>query len=152
MNRHLTSWKSTTDPSAGDYSFKLDYRGFPEIFLESRQQVTYRSGPWNGIRFSGVPEMESTPDMDFTFEFDQDKVYYSYHISNPSLISRLTVNSTGSLQRMTWVEDRQTWSLFWYLGSFHLNCVSAFILSGNLVIRSDSPVSPEQVRSQGSVR
>ncbi|KAK4759198.1 hypothetical protein SAY87_022329 [Trapa incisa] len=115
LNKYLTSWKSITDPSTGDYTFKLNYRGFPECFLESREEVTYRSGPWNGIRFSGVPEMKSTQRIDFTFMFNNHEVYYAYHVNNTrSLISRLTLNSTGSLQRMTWIEDTQTWSLFWY--------------------------------------
>ncbi|PKI73759.1 hypothetical protein CRG98_005830, partial [Punica granatum] len=115
LNRYITSWKSKTDPSTGGYSFKLNFHGFPEVFLENGQHMRiYRSGPWNGLRFSGVPEMKSTADMNFTFIFDQNEVYYSYHVSDSSLISRLTVNSTGSLQRMTWIEDSKSWSLFWY--------------------------------------
>jgi len=27
----MKSWRSSADPSTGDYSFKLDFRGFPEI-------------------------------------------------------------------------------------------------------------------------
>lgn len=29
FDRYITSWKSKDDPSTGDYSFKLDYRGVP---------------------------------------------------------------------------------------------------------------------------
>ncbi|RVW76151.1 Receptor-like serine/threonine-protein kinase SD1-8 [Vitis vinifera] len=67
-NRYLTSWKSKEDPSSGDYSFKLDPRGFPEIFIWNKQEKKYRSGPWNGVRFSGVPEMKSS--SVFTFDFE----------------------------------------------------------------------------------
>ncbi|KAF8030792.1 hypothetical protein BT93_D0088 [Corymbia citriodora subsp. variegata] len=114
LDRFLNSWKSPQDPSSGDYSFKLDYHGYPEAFFWDKGTKLYRSGPWNGIRFSGVPEMQSTSAMEFTFVNNQQQVYYSFEESNTNMISRLTVNSTGFLQRYTWVEDSQSWSLFWY--------------------------------------
>ncbi|XP_048141125.1 receptor-like serine/threonine-protein kinase SD1-8 isoform X2 [Rhodamnia argentea] len=113
LDRFLNSWKSPQDPSPGDFSFKLDFHGYPEAFLWDQGKKLYRSGPWNGIRFSGVPEMKSTSDIDFTFVSDQQQVYYSYEVNNPNMISRLTVNSTGTLQRFTWVEDSKSWSMFW---------------------------------------
>lgn len=115
LDRYLTSWKSSVDPSTGDYSFKLDFRGFPEIFLLSKQGVEYRSGPWNGLRFSGVPEMAPLNGLGFDFVMDQHEVYYSYSITNASLISRLVVNATnGNLQRYTWIESSGEWNLYWY--------------------------------------
>ncbi|KAH0985900.1 hypothetical protein GBA52_013077 [Prunus armeniaca] len=33
LNRYLTSWKRSEDPSTGGFSIKLDHHGFPEIFL-----------------------------------------------------------------------------------------------------------------------
>ncbi|XP_010543926.1 PREDICTED: receptor-like serine/threonine-protein kinase SD1-8 [Tarenaya hassleriana] len=57
FDRYITSWRSPDDPSTGDFLFKLESRGFPEIFLWNRDSRVYRSGPWHGVRFSGVPEM-----------------------------------------------------------------------------------------------
>ena len=106
FDRYLTSWKSSVDPSTGDYLFKLDFRGFPEIFLRNKQGVEYRSGPWNGLRFSGVPEMAPLNGLGFDFVMEEHEVYYSYSITNASLISRLVVNATnGDLQRFTWIES-----------------------------------------------
>lgn len=113
-NRYLTSWKSKEDPSSGDYSFKLDPRGFPEIFIWNKQEKKYRSGPWNGVRFSGVPEMKSSSVFTFDFEWNQDGAYYSYELTNKSITSRLMVSSAGSLQRYTWIETRQVWNLYWF--------------------------------------
>jgi hypothetical protein len=32
--KHLTSWKITgKDPSTGDYTYKVDFHGLPQIFL-----------------------------------------------------------------------------------------------------------------------
>lgn len=113
LDRFLNSWKTPQDPSSGDFSFKIDYHGYPEVFLWDKSTKLYRSGPWNGIRFSGVPEMQSSSTMDFTFVSDQQQVYYSFEVNTPNIISRLTVNSTGTLQRYTWVEDSKSWSMFW---------------------------------------
>ncbi|KAL3522129.1 hypothetical protein ACH5RR_014963 [Cinchona calisaya] len=115
LNRHLTAWRNADDPSSGDYSFVLDIDGFPEIFLMDNGVKLYRSGPWNGLRFSGVPEMEATgPVMDFLFVMNKSEVYYSFELHNSSLYSRLVVNYSGSLQRFTWIADSQIWNLFWY--------------------------------------
>ncbi|EXC11581.1 Receptor-like serine/threonine-protein kinase SD1-8 [Morus notabilis] len=111
---YLSSWKTTSDPSTGDYSFKLDPRGFPEIFLRNNQVITYRSGPWNGNRFSGVPEMAPVKGIQFSFVDREDEVYYTFSISNNYLLSRLVVGPSGVLDRFTWVESSQTWNTFWY--------------------------------------
>lgn len=114
FDRYITSWKSTEDPSTGDFSFKLDYRGFPEIFLWNKQVKSYRSGPWNGLRFSGVPEMMPLKDINFDFVIDQDEVYYSFSVKDRNLYSRLTVSPSGMLQRFTWIQQNQIWNPFWY--------------------------------------
>ncbi|PON40091.1 S-locus glycoprotein [Trema orientale] len=117
LNRNITSWKSSTDPSTGDFSFDLNYRGFPEIFLREKQRIEYRSGPWNGERFSGVPEMNPVSGLRFEFVTTQQEVYYSFSISQQSkssMISRLFVNPSGNLERYTWIESSQTWNRFWY--------------------------------------
>ncbi|EEF43988.1 S-locus-specific glycoprotein S6 precursor, putative [Ricinus communis] len=114
LHRYLSSWKSKDDPGAGDYSFKLDYHGFPEIFLWNDGRKIYRSGPWNGLRFSGVPEMKPLDYISFDFVTNQSEVFYSFHISSNSTYSRLTVTSSGELQRYTWIPERQDWNSFWY--------------------------------------
>ncbi|CAJ2648785.1 unnamed protein product [Trifolium pratense] len=114
--QYLTSWKITGEnPSTGDYSFKIDYHGLPEIFLRNDETIIYRSGPWNGERFSGVPKMEpGTDSIVFNFSLNEHGVNYSFYIENRSIFSRLVVDSSGVLQRRTWVESSKTWTTFWY--------------------------------------
>ncbi|KAL2343928.1 hypothetical protein Fmac_005213 [Flemingia macrophylla] len=116
VETHITSWSATNeDPSSGDFSFKLEYRGLAEFFLWEKKQRIYRSGPWNGERFSGVPEMQPVTDsIKFTFFEDQHQVYYTFSIDNQSLFSRLSVSSQGELRRLTWIESRRAWNNFWY--------------------------------------
>ncbi|GLT76475.1 hypothetical protein SLA2020_481300 [Shorea laevis] len=114
LDRYLTSWRSSADPSSGDFSFKLDYHGFPEIFLWDNKNIEYRSGPWNGMRFSGVPEMKPLDYLKFEFVTNQDEVTYSFSVTTNNLFSRLIVNPSGVLQRLTWIPDSQQWNPFWY--------------------------------------
>ncbi|RYQ82307.1 hypothetical protein Ahy_B10g100902 [Arachis hypogaea] len=95
----------------------LDYRGLPEIFLRTNQTIIYQTGPWNGERFSGVPEMDTdTHSIVFSFSDDAHGAFYSFSIGNASLLSRLTVtsDSDGELQRRTWIESSESWNKFWY--------------------------------------
>ncbi|GLU23276.1 hypothetical protein SLE2022_392980 [Rubroshorea leprosula] len=114
FDRYLTSWRSPADPSSGDFSFKLDYRGFPEIFLWDNKKIEYRSGPWNGVRFSGTPEMKPLDYLKFEFVTNQDEVTYSFSVTTNNLFSRLIVNPNGVLQRLTWIPDSKQWNPFWY--------------------------------------
>uniref|UniRef100_A0A0D9V6J6 Receptor-like serine/threonine-protein kinase n=1 Tax=Leersia perrieri TaxID=77586 RepID=A0A0D9V6J6_9ORYZ len=111
--RNLTSWRTSTDPSPGLYTFKLVLGGMPEFFL-FRGPTTriYGSGPWNGAELTGVPDLRS---QDFTFKVvsSHDETYYSYSIRDPSLLSRFAVDAVaGQVQRFVWING--AWSSFWY--------------------------------------
>jgi hypothetical protein len=102
-------------PFNGRLLIQARFPWIPRNFLCNKQEVEYRSGPWNGIRFSGVPEMAPLNYLSFDFVMDQHEVYYSYSTTNASLISRLVVNATnGYLQRFAWIESCQEWNLYWY--------------------------------------
>ncbi|XP_072987077.1 receptor-like serine/threonine-protein kinase SD1-8 isoform X1 [Typha latifolia] len=112
LDRYINSWLSFDDPSQGAYSFRMDPHGAPELFLYRWSTKTYASGLWNGVQFSGVPELKSTDNLTFSFVSNQDEIYYTYEVSS-SMISRFVMNSTGSLQRFIWFDTTQSWSLFW---------------------------------------
>ncbi|KAM5588502.1 receptor-like serine/threonine-protein kinase SD1-8 [Rosa sericea] len=118
LDRYISSWKSLEDPSTGDYSFKLDYHGFPEVFLRQKESIIYRSGPWNGLRFSGVPEMNAANGIGFNFVVSDEEVYYSFseqgNKANPALNSRLIVAPSGNIQRLTWIESSKIWNQYWF--------------------------------------
>lgn len=45
LNRTLTSWKSLTGPSPGDYSYGVELSGLPQLVLHKGSTELYRSGP-----------------------------------------------------------------------------------------------------------
>ncbi|MFS8015328.1 putative protein kinase RLK-Pelle-DLSV family [Helianthus anomalus] len=114
VNRFLRSWKSGMDPGSGSYTFKMNIDGFPEIFLSAGVKPVYRSGPWNGKRFSGVPEMKGVSVIKFEFENNYNEVFYSYEMANKSDYSRLIITSSGTLRRFTWIESSKTWNPYWF--------------------------------------
>nr|QUS47409.1 S receptor kinase [Raphanus sativus] len=114
-NRFLTSWKSSDDPSSGDFTYKLDIRrGLPEFILMNGPYETQRSGPWNGIEFSGIPEVQGLNYMVYNYTKNGEEIAYSFHMTNQSIYSRLTIGDY-KLNRYTWIPPSQGWSMFWIL-------------------------------------
>ncbi|KAB5560495.1 hypothetical protein DKX38_005452 [Salix brachista] len=58
--------------------------------------------------------MKPVVNLSFNFITNQDEVYYSFHIASKNLYSRLTVTSSGLLQRFAWIPETQQWNQFWY--------------------------------------
>nr|ADQ37349.1 unknown [Arabidopsis lyrata]BAB40987.1 SRKb [Arabidopsis lyrata] len=113
LNRFLRSWKSQYDPSSGDFSYKLETRGFPEFFLLWRNSRVFRSGPWDGLRFSGIPEMQQWEYMVSNFTENREEVAYTFQITNHNIYSRFTMSSTGALKRFRWISSSEEWNQLW---------------------------------------
>ncbi|KAM0952368.1 putative protein kinase RLK-Pelle-DLSV family [Dioscorea sansibarensis] len=124
LNRNLTAWMSSSDPAIGPYTMAMDIQGDPQIFLWSGSTRTWRTGPWNGLRYSGIPEMQTYSMFTFTYVTNQDEIYYSFNIRDQSIISRLIVNQTGSAQRLVWLNQTSSWNLFWFAPKDQCDSVS----------------------------
>uniref|UniRef100_A0A8I6X0T5 non-specific serine/threonine protein kinase n=1 Tax=Hordeum vulgare subsp. vulgare TaxID=112509 RepID=A0A8I6X0T5_HORVV len=112
----LSSWRDGDDPSAGDFRFVMDTQGSPEFHAWSRKQgrKTYRTGPWNGVRFSGIPEMGTYKGMfEFQFTDTAHEVSYMYHAYPGSPPSRVVLDESGVVHRMVWDRTLGKWSVFW---------------------------------------
>ncbi|KAF8413929.1 hypothetical protein HHK36_001925 [Tetracentron sinense] len=108
QNWYLTSWKSEDDPSPGDYTYKLDYRGLPQIVLRKGSDVQFRSDPWDWAG-SGIPELYRNSIINPIFAFNEEDVYYSFENINKSSISRFVVTHSGSIQHIAWSDTRLEW-------------------------------------------
>ncbi|KAL1336079.1 hypothetical protein HN51_030479 [Arachis hypogaea] len=114
---YITSWKSQDDPSSGDFSFRMEKLGLPEIFLWNKQLKVHRSGPWNGVRFSEIPVVSSNAVLQDNMSVDSHEVYYILSAINQSKFSRKTVSWNGEIQRLVWVESSQSWKKLWFAPS-----------------------------------
>lgn len=115
FNRSLRSWRSPDDPASGDYSYKLETQGLPEFFLRNKDLSLYRTGPWNGIRFSGVTEMVQSDYTVYNFTENKEEITYTFLITNHSIYSRLTISPSGIFHQATWFPEARSWKMLWAL-------------------------------------
>ncbi|KAJ9182789.1 hypothetical protein P3X46_006742 [Hevea brasiliensis] len=111
-DRYLVSWKSTSDPSLGDSTTRLDPGGYPQIYIRKDEGIVFRSGPWNGLRFSGMPSLKPNSIYTFEFVYNQEEIYYRYVVIGNSVISMMVLNNEGTFQRVTWSNSTKTWNLY----------------------------------------
>ncbi|GKV15808.1 hypothetical protein SLEP1_g26557 [Rubroshorea leprosula] len=112
LDKYLTSSKSSDDPSPGEYTSRLDPGGYPQIFLRRGDVKQLRSGPWNGLRFSGMANLKENPIYKFEFVYNEEEIVYMYQLIDSSVVTRVTLNRDGVLERWTWSDRAQVWSLY----------------------------------------
>uniref|UniRef100_A0A0E0ELW0 non-specific serine/threonine protein kinase n=1 Tax=Oryza meridionalis TaxID=40149 RepID=A0A0E0ELW0_9ORYZ len=92
----LTVWKSPSDPSPSSVVVAMDTSGDPEVFVWNGPNKVWRSGPWDGLQFTGVPDTVTYKNLSFTFVSSAREVTYSFQVPNTSIMSRLVLNSSGA--------------------------------------------------------
>ncbi|CAK9161986.1 unnamed protein product, partial [Ilex paraguariensis] len=110
LNRRLSSWKNSEDPSPGDLTLGIELHEYPEGVIRKGSTKYFRTGPWNGIRISGTPNLKSNSLYSLNFISNEEEVYYTYQFYNESIIGSLVLNQTTSLvERHIWLEAEQIW-------------------------------------------
>ncbi|KAJ9566236.1 hypothetical protein OSB04_002202 [Centaurea solstitialis] len=112
----LTSWKSDDDPTTGEFVFGLSDEQPPQAFIWHGSKPYWRSGPWDGGKFIGIPEQVSG---------------YASHISlmpeNPQEGAYLVVTNKYNSYDIRWLylrpdgvlhlnyrdDDRNKWNFTW---------------------------------------
>ena len=101
LDRYLSSWKTSNDPSVGNFTYRLDPAGSPQLLVRNGSAVTFRSGPWNGLRFSGFPQFSPNSVYSYAFIFNDKEMYYTLELLNSSVITRLVLSPEGFVLRFT---------------------------------------------------
>ncbi|XP_075669236.1 G-type lectin S-receptor-like serine/threonine-protein kinase At4g27290 isoform X3 [Castanea sativa] len=113
LERRLTAWKSPDDPSPGELSWGFELYNYPEIVMKKGSKKFFRSGPWNGNFFSGMPELQATLLYNFTFVSNKSEVYFTFEMIEKSATTRAVLNqSQEQYQRYMWIEEKKEWSMF----------------------------------------
>ncbi|WZZ28039.1 hypothetical protein YC2023_011440 [Brassica napus] len=97
--RVLTSWKSYTDPSRGDFVAHITPQVPSQLFTMRGSTPYYRTGPWAKTRFSGIPLMDETLASPFSFQQDANRSGSFSYVDRSSKLSRLLITSEGTLMR-----------------------------------------------------
>ncbi|KAF5802404.1 putative S-locus glycoprotein [Helianthus annuus] len=110
--QRLSSWKSSEDPAPGEFTDSTDTHGYPQYVLkQGADKIKFRVGPWNGMGFSGDSTFGRNNIFTYNMVINETMVAYTYDLINSSVVSRLTLISSGELQRSVWVEDATNWQL-----------------------------------------
>ncbi|XP_060669514.1 G-type lectin S-receptor-like serine/threonine-protein kinase At1g11410 isoform X2 [Ziziphus jujuba] len=116
LNRFLTSWKSEDDPGTGNFSYRFDPSGSPQMIMYKGQFRWWRTGHWNGIRWSGLGIPAATVKFLFNVSFvnDNNEITYMWDVFDYLFSSRIVVNESGLLQHFTWKEGAERgWNGMW---------------------------------------
>ncbi|THU43988.1 hypothetical protein C4D60_Mb02t02640 [Musa balbisiana] len=111
----LISWLNATDPYPGAYSCTMETQGtLPEIFITKGQSLRiFRSGPWNGHVFSGIPRMGNISQLKFSFLSNEQEVYFSIDTINNSGLFRAVMDFRGVFQLLEWSATSSGWTSLW---------------------------------------
>jgi hypothetical protein len=109
----LTSWKSPSDPSIGNFSAAIDVRNLPEFLVWKDSSPYWRSGPWNSRIFIGIPDMYSSYLNGFSLKDDKEGTF-SLTFSFPSIPfpTKFVLNARGNLL-LTYFNNGGDWEVQW---------------------------------------
>ncbi|CAL5014680.1 unnamed protein product [Urochloa decumbens] len=109
----LTSWSAADDPSPGSWRMVMDTKGLPDCFIWQGNVKKSRTGPWNGLRFSGTPEIASYSDNLYAeVVVRPDEIAYVVTARAGAPFSYLVLNEDGVLKRLAWDPDKRGWTLW----------------------------------------
>ncbi|XP_014524202.1 G-type lectin S-receptor-like serine/threonine-protein kinase At4g27290 [Vigna radiata var. radiata] len=111
LNRYMSSWNSSEDPSHGVYNYQLDITGYPQFVLREGTTKIYRFGSWNGVQFSGAPLLKQSDYTRFTFISNEEELYFMFEHTNKSFLHRMVLTTEGRILGTFWDNERKDWSL-----------------------------------------
>lgn len=109
----ITSWRTLEDPDFGSFTAGLQALTIPQIFIWNGSRPHWRSGPWNGLIFTGVTDMYAvyldgytvTRQNDGTVVFTRD--YYG------DLLMKIILKPNGSFVQTMWDVAKRDWNVTW---------------------------------------
>ncbi|KAK2967403.1 hypothetical protein RJ640_022335 [Escallonia rubra] len=110
----MTSWRSPSDPSIGSYSLGLVPLYIPQLFIWNGTHPYWRSGPWNGQIFIGIPKMYSVVLNGFSLVNDGEGSFYlSFVVATESVHIYYVLNWNGTLTEKILEDGKQDWEVTW---------------------------------------
>ncbi|XP_045799177.1 G-type lectin S-receptor-like serine/threonine-protein kinase At1g11300 isoform X2 [Trifolium pratense] len=106
----LTSWKTPFDPSIGSFTLSVERLLIPEVFIWNETRPYWRTGPWNGKIFTGVPNMKTHYLSGIRVIDDGEGNVLFFEITTDTvglIIYNLT--SEGNCEEKWWDEKKKEW-------------------------------------------
>ncbi|XP_062087396.1 G-type lectin S-receptor-like serine/threonine-protein kinase At1g61480 isoform X2 [Humulus lupulus] len=115
-NYVLTSWKSDSDPSPGNFTMGISTQAPPQAFIWINETTPHwRSGPWDKSKFIGVPEMGNlySSSINLQSDFDKGTTFLYFTMFNKSILANMFVSSQGLLKNIFKDNADDTWNTVW---------------------------------------
>ncbi|KAG6420664.1 hypothetical protein SASPL_117200 [Salvia splendens] len=110
----LTSWTSPDDPTPGSFTMTIEPSNVPQTFVWKDGDPFWRSGPWNGIIFNGIPDMQTGGGYGVkVVSGSLGTAYEIFTYPFPSHLFHFILNSFGSLEQKFWSDEKKGWSTGW---------------------------------------
>ncbi|KAL3523365.1 hypothetical protein ACH5RR_016199 [Cinchona calisaya] len=110
---NLTSWKSAFDPSIGSFSSGLYLFQIPQLFIWNNSKPYWRSGPWGGNTFIGIPGMNSAyRNRLYLQEDNSGSMYFINDYSDTSGMLYYMLNSSGVINEVS-LDGNGYWNISW---------------------------------------
>ncbi|XP_075666936.1 G-type lectin S-receptor-like serine/threonine-protein kinase At1g11300 [Castanea sativa] len=108
----LTSWKGPSDPSIGSFSSGIDPPRIPEAFVWKEGHPYWRSGPWNGQVFIGMPNWNPGYYTGFTFIDDTNGTVFRTFTGLDMLhLSKIVLDWQGNVVHTYWDDGKEDWEV-----------------------------------------
>ncbi|KAG9148368.1 hypothetical protein Leryth_025975 [Lithospermum erythrorhizon] len=136
LHLNLVSWKSSDDPSPGEYTYGVDTTGQAELVIRKGSSMLFRSGPWNRVSFG---EVHIANDLCFTInvKVDAEDAYYEYSMLNTTSFLMATINNEGVFQLLLKENNTADWRPMFTMPQEY--CSNYMRCGPNSVCTNDSP-------------
>ncbi|KAL2336837.1 hypothetical protein Fmac_011283 [Flemingia macrophylla] len=113
-NNELTSWESPSNPSVGSFYLSVVKRiNIVQVFIWNETRPYWRSGPWNGGVFTGIPDMTTYIDGFKGVDDDEGNTYIYYTVQSTIGFVVYMLNSKGRFEQIWWDDEKKQLQICW---------------------------------------
>ncbi|THG17327.1 G-type lectin S-receptor-like serine/threonine-protein kinase SD1-29 [Camellia sinensis] len=112
--RSLTSWQTNNDPSPGNFVEEITLDTPPQAIVWNGLKPHWRSGPWDGSKFIGIPSVANGYMVGLSILQDnqQGTVFLAFNSVNASFVTIIVLTPEGSMTSINW-EEGKDWYTTW---------------------------------------
>ncbi|CAF2051348.1 unnamed protein product [Brassica napus] len=111
-NLKLTSWRSYTDPSTGNYTAGISLFPFRELMIWKSNVTIWRSGPWNGQIFVGLEDEVALLFLDgYNIISDNNEGTFTVSYATDSPMYHMNLDPDGVLYIRSWSTSTRAWEI-----------------------------------------
>ncbi|KAL0353178.1 UNVERIFIED_CONTAM: G-type lectin S-receptor-like serine/threonine-protein kinase [Sesamum angustifolium] len=109
----ITSWRTLEDPDFGSFTAGLQALSIPQIFIWNGSRPHWRSGPWNGLIFTGVTDMYAVYLDGYTVIRQNDGTVVFTRDYYGDLLMKIILKPNGSFVQTMWDVAKRDWNVTW---------------------------------------